>query len=62
MFSEWDVENVFNYHNIIGGSVKLGIKPGTTLKNGEAVILMRSYDDAQKTLDMNGFRCMGRYL
>ncbi len=42
--------------------MKLGIKPGTTLKNGEAVILMRNYNDAQRSLDMNGFRCMGRYL
>jgi hypothetical protein len=33
-FSEWDVENVFSHHNFIGGSVKLGIKPGTSLKNG----------------------------
>ncbi len=34
-FSEWDVENMFNFYNVIGGSVKLGIKPGTkSLKNG----------------------------
>ena len=42
--------------------MKLGLKPGTTLKNGEAVILMRNYNDAQRSLGMNGFRCMGRYL
>ncbi len=23
---------------------------------------MRGYSDAQKSLDMNGFNCMGRYL
>lgn len=46
----------------MAGSVKLGLKPGTTLKNGEAVILMRNYNDAQRSLGMNGFRCMGRYL
>ncbi len=42
--------------------MKLGLKPGTTFKNGEAVILMRNYNDAQRSLGMNGFRCMGRYL
>jgi hypothetical protein len=34
VFSEWDVENMFSFYNIITGSVRLGIKPGTSLKNG----------------------------
>lgn len=33
-FTEWDVENIFQPYNMIVGSVKLGIKPGTTMKNG----------------------------